>query len=65
MGAISRTITGLILGFSAIFFIVGGIVSEKSIDFISIIVGIFLLGLGIFIIFNKKEDEIEQIKKSK
>jgi LPXTG-motif cell wall-anchored protein len=31
-------------------------------DFVSIIFGLLLLGLGIYIILNKKEDEIEPIK---
>jgi len=45
---------GLILGYSAF-------ISENAF-WIFFIYGIILLVLGIFILFNKKEDEIEQVK---
>lgn len=60
MNTISRIISGLlivVLGFSFIF--------KSDSDIFAIIFGFFLLGLGVFLFFNKKEDQIEEIKKTK
>ena len=57
MNTISRTITGIaaiILGIILIIYV------EKPI--ITLIYGIPLLIIGIFIFLNKKEDDIEKIK---
>ena len=63
MNIISRTIAGTIIilfGLWFAFFI--GFIDGPKIDFVAIIVGVLFLIFGIFILFNKKEDEIEKIK---
>jgi len=58
MNILSRTITGVI-------FVVAGLVLAVIAPwakFITLIYGIPLLILGFFILLNKKEDKIEQIK---
>ncbi len=60
---LSRTITGLIIIMLAIWFIVFvGFVDGPKIDYVAIIFGISFLFIGGFLLFNKKEDEIEKIK---
>lgn len=54
MNFMSRTITGIVLIFIGI-----------SLSFISLVYGIPVLIIGIIILFNKKEDEIEKIKYGK
>jgi uncharacterized membrane protein HdeD (DUF308 family) len=61
MNSISRSLSGgvclllgLILGYNSF-------ISENNF-WTLLIYGIILMVLGIFILFNKKEDEIEQIK---
>ena len=58
MNNTSRTITGTIL------FLMGLIITIISsfTSFIFLIYGIPLMIVGVFIFFNKKEDQIEQIK---
>lgn len=48
--------------FSAAFTVFTGFIDGPGIDYLSILVGLFFLGLGFYILFNKKEDEIEKIK---
>jgi len=63
MNILSRTITGTIM-------VVGGLlliglplfISFKDGWFVSWIYGIPIFIIGLFILFNKKEDKIEQIK---
>lgn len=58
MNILSRTITGVVM-------IVAGfilIVVSYWARYITLIYGIPILILGFFILFNKKEDKIEQIK---
>jgi len=61
MNLISRTVTGIVL------IVIGAVLVGVSpfIQFISLIYGIPVLIVGIFILLNKKEDQIEPIKKSK
>jgi hypothetical protein len=64
MNKVSRTITGLviiILSTSLIVFL--GFFASQGIDYANILTGLFFLIIGFFILFNKKEDEIEKIKK--
>ncbi len=60
MNKVSRTITGGIIialsVFSIVFF---------DVDPVGILMSIFFLIIGFLILFNKKEDEIEKIKKRK
>ena len=66
MNAINRIITGLIIIFLSILFIIFfGFLSGRGIDYANIVLGSFFLVVGFLILFNKKEDEIEKIKKEK
>ena len=59
----SRLITGsLILVISLWFVIFLGIADGPGIDFGAIITGVIFLIVGLFILLNENEDEIEQIK---
>lgn len=61
---LSRIISGIIIISSSIWFIIYmGFIDHSEIDYVAILVGLFFLILGFFILFNKKEDEIEKIKK--
>lgn len=66
MNAIGRIITGLIIIILSILFIIFfGFLSGGGIDYTNIVLGIFFLVVGFLILFNKKEDDIEKIKKRK
>jgi hypothetical protein len=65
MDMLSRALTGGIIGLLGIWFIVSEFIYQGEIDYINIFIGIGFIGLSLYIIFNKKEDEIEEIKKSK
>ncbi len=66
MNAIGRIITGLIIIILSILFIIFfGFLSWGGIDYTNIVLGIFFLVVGFLILFNKKEDDIEKIKKRK
>jgi len=61
MNTISRTITGIIAILFGAFLLIGSFFWEGW--FVSILYGIIIFILGWFVLFNKKEDDIEQIKK--
>jgi len=61
MNKISRTITGTIAILLGLFLIIFAIFKELLI----LIHGIPILIIGIFILFNKNEDVIEEIKSKK
>ncbi len=64
MNKIIRITTGLIIVFLSFWIIISvGFFNEMKIDYIAFLMGVFFLIIGFFIIFNKKEDDIEQIKK--
>ena len=64
MNTTSRLITGSIAVFAGVVLIIlPFFLSEKSV-FFTWIYGIPILIIGIFILFNKKEDKIEEIKYS-
>jgi len=64
MNTTSRLIAGSIAVFAGVVLIIlPFFLSEKS-AFFTWIYGIPLFVIGIFILFNKREDEIEQIKDS-
>ncbi len=63
MNFISRTISGIV---SIVFglYIMFAVILDKPDDWLwSLVPGIFLVVIGIFIFINKKEDDIEKIKK--
>jgi hypothetical protein len=52
--------------FLSIWFIIfAGFIDGPRIDFLAILFGVFFFVIGLAIFFNKKEDEIEKIKKQK
>lgn len=53
-----RVATGIIITIGGLFFLVGGLLEQEG----SAIVGAVAIVIGIAILMNKKEDEIEQIK---
>lgn len=61
MNKISRVITGGLIVLASILLIV--LVGILNRDYFSIVFGLFFLCIGLAILFNKKEDDIEQIKK--
>lgn len=61
---LSRTITGGIIIVLAIWFTVSvGFMDGLKTDYFAVFIGVLGIALGVFILFNKKEDEIEEIKK--
>lgn len=60
---ISSLITGIILVIIGLVLIITSFFIKQW--FVPLIYGIPLLIIGIFILFNEKEDKIEKIKKSK
>jgi len=66
MNAVSRIITGIIMTLGGLALVVVAIFSGvKDGGFALLFYGIPMFIFGIVILFNKKEDEIEQIKKMK
>lgn len=66
MDKILRIVTGGIITILSILLIIFlGFLNEQGIDYISLAFGAFFFCIGIVILFNKKEDEIEKIKKRK
>ncbi len=64
MSRIIRVTTGLVIVFLSLWFIFSaGLFDEARTDYIALLTGAFFLLIGFFIIFNKKEDDVEQIKK--
>ena len=63
MKPLRRVITGVVLDLIGLGIIVGGFFSSGIIA--GIIYGVVFLVLGTYILLNKKEDSIEQIKKIK
>ncbi len=66
MNALLRIVTGLVIIVLSTFFILSvGFFNEQGIDYIAIIFGLLFLFVGVLILFNKKEDDIEKIKGKK
>ena len=61
MNTLSRTITGTIVTILGILVILGSTKEPEPLE--ALIFGIPLTIIGIYILFNKKEDFIEKIKK--
>ena len=61
MNTISRTITGVVVVLFGLYLIVQGVLK----DFWILIYGIPIVAIGVYIFFNKKEDDIEKIKSRK
>ena len=66
MNTISRVLTGsVIIVLSILFLFLGGFSEGQNVDYVAVVIGFFFLIVGFVILFNKKEDEIEKIKKKK
>ena len=67
MNIVSRTISGTVI-FALGLFVVLATISDTP-DFWSLVWGVafgtFISGVGVYIFFNKKEDNIEEIKNTK
>jgi len=60
---ISRLITGLVMIIGGLFLIIWSFFIKEA-SWVALIYGIPILIIGIFILLNKKEDKIEEIKSS-
>ncbi len=59
-----RILTGIFIIILSLWFILAiGFFDQERADYGAILFGVFFLVVGAFIVFNKKEDDIEQIKK--
>jgi hypothetical protein len=56
---------GVIIVLSILAIIYLGFLGSQGVDYVSIVTGFFFLIVGFLILFNKKEDEIEKIKKGR
>ena len=56
-----RIITGAIISLGGLFLLVGGVMEREG----SAVVGLIALAIGVAILLNKKEDEIEEITNDK
>ena len=65
MNTLSRTITGMIFIVAGLVLIFLPFILQKNVGLIALIYGLPVLVIGIFILLNKAEDEIEQIKSKK
>jgi len=67
MNTVSRTISGVIAWGMGLLVVFGAIRNESNIWSLSwgVVVGVFLFGIGVYLFFHKKEDDIEKVKKSK
>lgn len=60
--SLSRIFTGTaVLVFSVWFIISVGLGEGAKVDWVALIGGLFFAAVGVFIIFNKEEDNIEKI----
>jgi len=67
MNTVSRTISGIVI-FAMGLFIVAATLIDSSDTFtlvLGLAWGVFIAGVGIYLFFNKKEDDIEEIKNTK
>ena len=60
---LSRLITGIAMVVGGLFLIILSFFI-KEVPWVALIYGIPILIIGVFILLNKKEDKIEQIKKA-
>ena len=65
MNLVSRTITGILMMVFGLFLIVLSFFVVADALWATLIYGIPIFLIGIFIFFNKKEDKIEKIKRRK
>ena len=64
MNLVSRTITGVIMIVLGLFLIVLSFFVKEAV-WVTLIYGIPIFILGVYIFLNKKEDKIEKIKRRK
>lgn len=62
MNTVSRTITGVLLGLLGAAIAISSYLDRSEDWPWSIAMGVLFIGLGVYIFFNKKEDDIEEIK---
>ncbi len=60
---ISRLITGIVMVVGGLFLIILSFFIKEA-QWVALMYGIPLLIIGVFILLNKKEDKIEQIKQT-
>ena len=65
MNLISRTITGIIMIALGLFLIVLSFFVKTDALWATLVYGIPMFFIGFYILFNKKEDKIEKIKRRK
>ena len=65
MNKVSRTISGTVAILIGVVIFIGAIFEQPGGWYFVILYGLFFIIIGFFIFFNKKEDEIEQIKSNK
>ncbi len=64
MNTTMRMVTGLVIIVLSILLLFSvGFSEGQVVDYVSIVISIFFVIVGLVILFNKKEDEIEKIKK--
>jgi len=64
MNNLSRIITGIAIIILSIWFILDVGFAEEQIIYSAIATGLLFIVLGLVIIFNEKEDQIEEIKEN-
>jgi len=62
MNNLSRVVTGIVIIVLSVLFILGVGFAEEQIIYSAVATGLLFAILGLVIIFNKKEDQIEEIK---
>lgn len=62
MNNLNRLITGITIIVLSVWFVLGVGFTEEQIIYSVVAPGLLFMALGLVIIFNKKEDQIEEIK---
>lgn len=62
MNNLNRLITGITIIVLSVWFVLGVGFTEEQIIYSVVALGLLFVALGLVIIFNKKEDQIEEIK---
>ena len=65
MNLVSRTITGIVMIALGLFLMVLSFFVEADALWATLVYGIPIFLIGFYILFNKKEDKIEKIKRRK
>ena len=65
MNTLSRTIAGVVALIFGVYMIISMIIEKPEGWYWIVAYGVFFIVIGLFIFFNKKEDDIEEIKNNK